>query len=485
MKRIREESENLRGSVKRDIQSRTAGVTHQMRMSLTLRIAVYYGNQVLRSFPLALTAVLLALVLCRCLLYGQAEKRVLAFTPASGEEYTQEIILHPSMDVTWMEEEGNPPALSFFQRVGLFFQSFPDSLTLQRTVGQRVLTIHYLLAQDWLYLLWAVLTLVFIDLLRIAFFMMRYHRLDRLVVRPIRSMADLASRVSASNLSDRIDTRFVQNEFQDLADVINRMLDRLEVSYNSQKQFVSDASHELRTPIAVVQGYADMLIRWGSQDSQVLEEGLAAIQQEANNMKDLVQDLLFLARHDKKTLMMDMSEFDPSEVLREVHRETEMVHPEYHFQFSALESCLLQADRNMFKQVIRILVDNAVKYTPEGGQITMGVCPRDSVCELIVQDTGCGISAEDMPRIFDRFYRADKARKSESGGHGLGLSIARIIVVAHGGKIRVRSKEGEGSVFIVQLPLRQNFVGETPVSIDISEKNEPILSRLRGKKLKA
>jgi signal transduction histidine kinase len=196
-----------------------------------------------------------------------------------------------------------------------------------------------------------------------------------------------------------------------------------------------------------------MLKRWGKDDPEVLDEGIAAISQETESMKELVESLLFLARHDKKTLMMEISSFDPAELLQEVHKEEIMVHTDYRFEITQNESMIIKADRNMMKQVLRILCDNAVKYSAAGTTVSLS-CRKDQngYCCLSVRDQGEGISQEDLPKIFDRFYRSDKARKSETGGHGLGLSIARIIVIAHNGKMNVRSKQGAGSVFSILLP---------------------------------
>jgi len=286
------------------------------------------------------------------------------------------------------------------------------------------------------------------------------------VLAPIRDITELASTLSASNLSNRINIAGTKNELKDLAVVINSMLDRIERSYNSQKQFVSDASHELRTPIAVLQGYINMLSRWGKSDPEILDEGISAIAQETESMKELVESLLFLARHDKKTLMMEMERFDALDVLTELHREAAMVTPEDTFVLPAAESCPMEGDRSMVKQVMRILCDNAVKYTPKGGMITLGIERRPGWVTLSVQDNGPGISQEDLPKIFDRFYRADAARRSEGGGHGLGLSIARIIVMAHGGKLRVRSKVGVGSTFYVDLPEKQASLHTTSATVE-------------------
>ena len=132
-----------------------------------------------------------------------------------------------------------------------------------------------------------------------------------------------------------------------------------------------------------------------------------------------------------------------------------MVTPEDTFLFAPADHCLIEADRGMMKQVMRILLDNAVKYTPKGGTITMGVRKEPGGCTLLMSDNGAGIPKEELPKIFERFYRSDSARKAESSGHGLGLSIARIIVIAHGGRLQVRSKVGVGTTFSISLPEKQ------------------------------
>ena len=224
-------------------------------------------------------------------------------------------------------------------------------------------------------------------------------------------------------------------------------------SEKNQKQFVSNASHELRTPIAVIQGYASMLERWGKTDKEVLDEGISAIAQETNAMKELVERLLFLARHDKKTLMLEVEVFDPMEIISAVHRDATLLSAVHQFDLRLQGSAKVSGDKGMLKQLMRILVDNAIKYTPPGGHITLTMKLEGAHCVLSVTDTGEGIAPEEMSRIFDRFYRSDQARVAQTSGHGLGLSIARIITVAHGGKITVRSKKGTGTNFAVKLPV--------------------------------
>ena len=270
----------------------------------------------------------------------------------------------------------------------------------------------------------------------------------------------LAKRLDGINVdslkTSRIPIPGGQEELRALASAINAMLERIDREYQVQARFVSDASHELRTPIAVIQGYANMLDRWGKDDPAVRQEAISAIRAEADSMATLVEQLLFLARGDNNTQTVHFKAFDLSAVVDEVYRETELLETGRQVGSAIQPGIRFYGDTGLLKQALRILVDNAVKYTPKCGTITMGVESYPGGCTLLLSDTGPGISREELPKIFDRFYRSDSARKAESGGHGLGLSIARIIIVAHGGKIRVRSKLGEGTTFAVVLPQKQS-----------------------------
>ena len=231
------------------------------------------------------------------------------------------------------------------------------------------------------------------------------------------------------------------------------MLDRIESAYNTQIQFVSDASHELRTPIAVIQGYADMLARWGRSDESVREEAVAAIRSESRAMKVLVEQLLFIARHDKSPQRYKMDYFDLQDIAGETVRETRLIAGDHTVAEGVMESAIVLGDRDALKQALRVFLDNALKYTAPDGHITVS-CRRDgSYARLTVEDDGVGIAEEDLTRIFDRFYRTPDARGGPVDGHGLGLSIARIIVQAHGGRIEVQSSPGRGSRFHMLLRL--------------------------------
>lgn len=428
------------------------------RFSLTLRIAVHSSLQMLR------TALMIALIFT--VVYTIAQTPVInrtfdaldAMAPAADGAYTQEQISNMNVEEAYYSDDPIADDFGgFFDRARLtvtdLFNSRWNALTLYRNTARGGLIVVFSL-QDWIHVyLLSLLALGIADLYRILYFLRHRKRLNKHVLRPIADMTKAAEKMSANNLSDRINLAGTKNEFKDLAAVINRMLDRIERSYNSQKQFVSDASHELRTPIAVIQGYANMLERWGKTDTSVLDEGITAITQETASMKELVERLLFLARHDKKSLLLEMEHFDPSEIIFTVFRDAQLLSAAHQFELKADQHCTINGDKGMLKQLLRILVDNAIKYTPSGGKITLSMKVEAAECIISVQDTGQGISKEELARIFDRFYRSDKARKVQNGGHGLGLSIARIIVSAHGGVITVRSKEDAGTTFFVRLPL--------------------------------
>ncbi len=433
-------------------------ITHVMsnfRLSLTFRIALHYSWQLLRTTLAVMLIISLVLIGLTMIDVDNTVRRLKSGDVQEDSVFTADVIQNAYViraELLPMQyRDSDLPLLAFcITDVELF------GITV-RAMHKTGMTVEAHFRLNYAVQCWACLmgALLLCDGIRIVSFIRRRETLHKTVLAPIRDITELASTLSASNLSNRINIAGTKNELKDLAVVINSMLDRIERSYNSQKQFVSDASHELRTPIAVLQGYINMLSRWGKSDPEILDEGISAIAQETESMKELVESLLFLARHDKKTLMMEMERFDALDVLTELHREAAMVTPEDTFVLPAAESCLMEGDRSMVKQVMRILCDNAVKYTPKGGMIILGIERRPGWVTLSVQDNGPGISQEDLPKIFDRFYRADAARRSEGGGHGLGLSIARIIVMAHGGKLRVRSKVGVGSTFYVDLPEKQ------------------------------
>lgn len=244
-------------------------------------------------------------------------------------------------------------------------------------------------------------------------------------------------------------------ELAELEIAINNLLERMRETYRQQSRFVSDASHELRTPISVLQGYVNMLDRWGKEDEQVLDESIEAIKSETEHMKKLVEQLLFLARGDSGRTKLTMESFSLNEMMREVYDESQMIDKNHSYIFRpAVDAVIITGDISMLKQTARILIDNAAKYTPADAVITMKVTENSGIPCFLIQDEGIGIGHSDVPHVFERFYRSDPARSKDSGGTGLGLSIAKWIVDRHGGYFDVLSREDIGTRITVYLPQR-------------------------------
>ena len=265
-------------------------------------------------------------------------------------------------------------------------------------------------------------------------------------------LEDAISQISPTGPDARLHTG--DSELLGLEQAVNSLLDRMRQSYQQQARFVSDASHELRTPIAVIQGYANLLDRWGKEDEQILEESIRAIKSESDHMKKLVEQLLFLARGDSGKTRLVMEKVSLVNLMKEVLDESVLIDPKHHYILKNEEDDLLiTGDSSMIKQAARILVDNAAKYTPEGGDILLRTGRNEKGHSFfLVQDEGIGISPDDTPHIFERFFRSDPARSRESGGTGLGLSIAKWIIDRHGGYFQVLSREGIGTRITVCFP---------------------------------
>ena len=242
-------------------------------------------------------------------------------------------------------------------------------------------------------------------------------------------------------------------DLQGIETALNGLLERIRASYKQQSQFVSDASHELRTPIAVIQGYVNMLDRWGKADTAILEESIEAIKNEANHMQKLVEQLLFLARGDSNRQNLDMQVHDLNSIMREVYEESLMIDENHVYRFEESGNVQVYGDCDMLKQSARILIDNAAKYTKQGEEILIRVGAwKDGSPFYGIQDNGIGMSEQDVAHAFDRFYRADSVRNSKTGGTGLGHSIAKWIIDRHQGYYDIVSREGLGTRFSVVFP---------------------------------
>lgn len=229
------------------------------------------------------------------------------------------------------------------------------------------------------------------------------------------------------------------------------MIDRLQESFNRQVQFVSDASHELRTPIAVIQGYANLLDRWGKNDKEALEKSIYAIKLETDNMASLVEKLLFLAKGDSGNQKIDKKEFWLNDLINEVVSESKLIAPNRIITNSFNDPVKVYADYKMIKQMIRIFIDNSIKFTKDKSKIDISSKLYNKSIKITVSDNGIGIPKDEIKNIFDRFYTVDKSRSKEKGGTGLGLSIAKWITDMHNGIIEVESEEGKGTTISVIL----------------------------------
>jgi len=268
----------------------------------------------------------------------------------------------------------------------------------------------------------------------------------------IKHLAGAINTISAERLDQELSIDSSQEELKDLAYAINDMLRRINRAYQSQIRFVSDASHELRTPISVLQGYANLLDRWGKHDEKTMQEAIDAIKGETENMKVLVEQLLFLARGDNDTIHLEKTVFDSCKVVEEIVRETRLIDPTHTFETQLHGPAYIEGDQQLMKQAVRILVDNSIKYTPPGEKIHLKVRKENGTVKIQVQDNGIGIAPEDIPCIFDRFYRSDESRARKTGGSGLGLAIAQWIIEHHQGHYEILSRVDIGTRITLLLP---------------------------------
>ena len=298
------------------------------------------------------------------------------------------------------------------------------------------------------------------------------------ILRPVEAIRSAAERISIEDLSQRISTEGPEDEMKELTITFNSMIDRLDGAFQRQSQFISDASHELRTPIAVIQGYANLINRWGKSDPEVLQESIDSILTETDHMSALIRQLLFLAKGDQNKLHAQKARVSLNEIAAELVREMDLLQKgdqnKLHAQkarvslneiaaelvremdllqegrsitFTAEDEVEIFAEYDLIKQLLWIHGENALKYSPNGSEIAVRVWKDASFGYVSVEDHGAGIAEEDLRKIFDRFYRADKSRNKEVSGTGLGLAIARWIIDCHDGEVLVESKVGEGTIF--------------------------------------
>ena len=279
---------------------------------------------------------------------------------------------------------------------------------------------------------------------------------------PLATMTDTALQITrADDLSRRIPTRgIVDDEVGKLITSFNNTMGRLEKLFATQRRFVADIGHELRTPLTVIRGNIDLMRKVGIED----EQSLHSIELEVDRLARLVEDLLILAQAESGKLPMDRRRVEMDTLLLEVFSQAHVLAADrVRLEIGQIDQVLVCGDRDRLKQVVLNLVANAIKYTAQGGKVTVNLFKEEGQGVFSVKDTGAGISSEDLPHVFERFYRGDKSRSrgKDGAGFGLGLSIAYWIVRNHGGEIEVKSKPNRGSTFTVRLPLADADCADT------------------------
>ncbi|WP_049755262.1 sensor histidine kinase [Petrotoga mobilis] len=273
-------------------------------------------------------------------------------------------------------------------------------------------------------------------------------------LKPVEKIINTAKNIEENNLTERIKVNS-QDELGRLASTLNQMISRLEKAFEQQKQFTADVSHDLRTPLSIIQAESSLTLK---KDRSIDEykKSLELILEETSYMSEIIDKLLFLARSDNKTQFYNFTKTNLKSLLEEVIKK---VSPLYHnksltLQVEKLEELNIRADKDKLKEALINILDNSLKYTDEG-KVTISSVKIGNFAKISIEDTGRGIPKEDLHRIFDRFYRGDKARTSSEKSTGLGLAIVKEIVNAHDGRIEVESEVGKGTVFSLFLPIEK------------------------------
>jgi heavy metal sensor kinase len=278
--------------------------------------------------------------------------------------------------------------------------------------------------------------------------------LARRALKPVDKIAQTAQEIEESDLSRRINVN-TKDELGRLAATLNAMIGRLEKAFQRQKQFTSDASHELRTPLAVIEAESTLALQKERPLSDY-RQSLETISQESRQMSSLIDQLLTLARADAGKEQWNFTEVNLGKLIANLGTDVEVLCQEkgLSFQLGQPQDLVVKGDEARLRELFMNLLDNAIRYTPAPGVVSVSLRREGQMAVVAITDTGVGIPAEDIPFIFERFYRVDKSRSRTEGGSGLGLAICRHIVEAHGGKIEVESQVGAGSTFSVWLPIQ-------------------------------
>ena len=292
--------------------------------------------------------------------------------------------------------------------------------------------------------------LIFLDIVGVLLAVFVGNFISKKTLKPIKTMTNLAKEIAFKNMDGRIPISPAEDELTELAKTLNKMLDRLQGGISKQQKFVSDASHELRTPATIIKGYIEILEKYGMTDRELLDESVEAIRSEAKNMQSLLENLLFLARTDQNRQKLNKENFELSEMISDVMNKMKTVITSHNVRLLENDSAEIFGDKTTILQMIRIFLDNATKYTPTGGTIEVSSVREGENIFVKISDSGVGIAPENQEKVFERFFRIDC--EDSVKGTGLGLSIAKWIADQHGIKIKLESELGKGTTFTLKIP---------------------------------
>lgn len=288
--------------------------------------------------------------------------------------------------------------------------------------------------------------LIIVELLSIFIAIFLGIRIGNKVITPINRISDMTERITAENLDQRLPIGDQPDEISRLSKLINTMFERLDQSFDDQKNFVSNISHELRTPIAVMKGYLDLYRKVGPDNKELLEEAMTAIEEENESMNRMIEKLLFMARKDMEKFKLNIDTVDVKNLFKKLKNDYGSIEESGGIKTFVKSGSLLKCDQDILIQILRALIDNAIKYGENRG-IELGYYEKPEEGIIYVKDYGNGIDPDEIDKIFDRFYKGDKSRNRDNGSVGLGLSIVKKLTELHRCQINVKSKIGEGTTF--------------------------------------
>lgn len=301
-----------------------------------------------------------------------------------------------------------------------------------------------------------LLTLVVLELVSLILSSVLGFILSSYFLKPLKVLRDTMDTIRKDPQSDiHMPDIHSRDELADLAEIFNEMLDRMRRYIEQQEQFVEDVSHELRTPVAIIEGHLNLLNRWGKDDPEILEESLEASLQEISRMKSLVQEMLDLSRAEQVDTHYANEQTNAKQVVYQVFNNFRILYPDFRITLDddLTSEVQLSIYRNHFEQLLVIILDNAIKYSTRRKEVHISISRTLNEFEIAIQDFGEGIPEEDLGKIFNRFYRVDKARARNKGGNGLGLSIAKQLVENYKGRIDAESVVHQGTIFRIYIPI--------------------------------